>query len=386
MAEESDLEKTEPASERRLEKARESGDIPRSKDFAGAIILLSAGAVVWSMGGVMMHRLRDVLKSSLSFHRDVVYSPDELFRVIKGLVFDTFATFLPFGILIMVVCVAATIAVGGWIFSPSAFMPKFSKLNPINGLGNMVSQNSLAELLKAIVKALIVGVAAWGVVSGKIPEFLRMSEISTDASVAGVGKIMWEVYVTIVAALLMIGVADAAYQKWRYAERMKMSRQEVRDEAKEAEGNPEIKAKLRQQQREMARRRMMAEIPKADVVITNPTHYAVALKYSESGNSAPRVIAKGVDDVAAKIREVASEHKVLMMEAPPLARALHANTELGDEIPEALYSAVAEVLAYVFQLRAFNKGAAMYPEKPSGIAVPAGLDPFEAAIPDENVE
>jgi len=173
----------------------------------------------------------------------------------------------------------------------------------------------------------------------------------------------------------VIAAIDAPYQMWQYANKLKMTRQEVIQESKEANGNPQIKAKIRQQQRAMARRRMMAEIPNADVVVTNPTHFAVALKYTEGGNGAPKVVAKGADEVAAKIREIAKEHNIPMLEAPPLARALFKHTDLGDEIPEALYGAVAEVLAYVYQLRTYRRDGGSRPEEPRELKVPEELDP-----------
>jgi flagellar biosynthetic protein FlhB len=194
-------------------------------------------------------------------------------------------------------------------------------------------------------------------------------------------------FLFIVGGLGIVAALDGPYQMWHYANKLKMTRQEMIQESKESDGNPQIKAKIRQLQRQMAQRRMMADVPTADVVVTNPTHYAVALKYADGQRGAPRVVAKGSDEVAAKIRELAKEHKVALLEAPALARALHKHTEIGDEIPEALYSAVAEVLAYVFQLRAFNKGAGKHPDRPSGLHVPPELDPHNPASqkkPDNN--
>jgi flagellar biosynthetic protein FlhB len=182
-----------------------------------------------------------------------------------------------------------------------------------------------------------------------------------------------------VGSLGFIALVDAPYQMWHYANKMKMTRQEMIQESKESDGNPQMKAKVRQMQREMSKRRMMAAVPTADVVVTNPTHYAVALKYADGMGGAPQVVAKGSDEVAAKIREIARENKVALLEAPALARALHQHTEIGDEIPEALYSAVAEVLAYVFQLRAFNKAGGKYPDRPTKLAVPPELDPHNPA-------
>jgi flagellar biosynthetic protein FlhB len=193
------------------------------------------------------------------------------------------------------------------------------------------------------------------------------------------GHVMLVSFLSIVGGLVLIAAIDAPYQMWHYANKLKMTRQELRQEAKESDGNPEIKAKIRQQQREMATRRMMEAIPTADVVVTNPTHYAVALKYTEGKMRAPQVVAKGADEVAARIREIATENNVPMLEAPPLARALYRHTELGDAIPESLYTAVAEVLAYVFQLRVYKKHGGMRPEVPEELDVPPQLDPLNPA-------
>src|SRR6185312_7341371 len=213
----------------------------------------------------------------------------------------------------------------------------------------------------------------------QFPAVVGLSVEPLASGTAHLSTLLLSSATAIVGGLVVIAMIDVPYQLWHYADKLKMTREELRQEAKESDGNPEIKAKIRQQQREMARRRMMAEIPNADVVVTNPTHYAVALKYAENKGGAPRVVAKGADDVAAKIREIAEENNVPMLEAPPLARALFRHTELGDQIPEALYTAVAEVLAYVFQLRAYRKNGGMYPQKPAELDVPPALDPLNPA-------
>jgi flagellar biosynthetic protein FlhB len=269
--------------------------------------------------------------------------------------------------------------IGGFLFSSKAFMPKFSKLNPATGLSNMISTNALVELLKAIAKTVVVGTVAWLVVMSQKDEVMTLASEPLRNGAAHLVSMMASAFLYIVGGLGLVAAIDAPYQIWHYGNKLKMTRQEVIQESKESEGNPQVKGKIRQLQREMAKRRMMADVPTADVVVTNPTHYAVALKYADGAKGAPRVVAKGSDEVAAKIRELAKEHKVALLEAPALARALHKHTEIGDEIPEALYSAVAEVLAYVFQLRAFNKGAGKYPERPGKLPVPPELDPHDPA-------
>ena len=269
--------------------------------------------------------------------------------------------------------------IGGWLFSTKAIQPKFGKLNPMRGLGNMVSVNALIELIKAVGKTLIVGVVAWLVVRRQLDSVLMLGTEPFKIGSMHLAQAIWTSFISIVAALVLIAAIDAPYQMWRYANKLKMTREEVRQEAKESEGDPHIKAKIRAQQREMAKRRIMAEVPTADVVVTNPTHYAVALKYSDGMMRAPRVVAKGADEVAAKIRELAGEHRVPLLEAPALARALHRHTELGDEIPEALYTAVAEVLAYVFQLKTYRSEGGAKPVAPAQLDVPPELDPHHPA-------
>lgn len=379
MAEESDLEKTEPASPRRLEQAREEGDVPRSRELATCTILLAAGAGLWVFGNGLVRSLNRTLAAGLGFERAQAFDPSLLFTRIGSHAFDVLLAFAPIAILLVVVALASPLLIGGWLFSAKALQPKFDKLNSLRGLGNMVSVNALVELAKAIAKTLLVGIVAWMVIRHQLDTMLGFSVEDADDGIAHLGRLLLGGFIAIVCALVLIAGIDAPFQMWRYANKLKMTRQEVRQESKESEGDPQVKAKIRAQQREMARRRMMAEVPTADVVVTNPTHYAVALKYTDGSMRAPKVVAKGADEVAAKIRELAAEHKVPLLEAPPLARALYRHTELGDEIPEALYTAVAEVLAYVFQLRAFDKQGGTRPRMPQDLDVPAELDPNNAA-------
>ena len=382
MSEDSELEKTEPASERRLERARADGDIPRSRELGTIAVLLSSGVAIWTASGALVHTLKNVLIRGLQFSRDAAFTPSELFRIGGISVASVFQTLLPLGVMIALASVVAPLLLGGWVFTTKALVPDFAKLNPLRGLSNMVSKHSAVELAKAVIKTVIVGIVAYVVVRSQLDQFVRLSEVEAELGAVRTAELVGSLYVAVVGALFLIAAGDVVYQIWHYGQKHRMTKQELRDEAKEADGNPEIKAKIRHQQREMSRRRMMADVPTADVVVTNPTHYAVALKYAEGGTGAPRVVAKGTDHVASKIRELAKENGVLLMEAPPLARALHKHTEIGDEIPETLYSAVAEVLAYVFQLRHYHREGGATPGRPASIAVPDGMDP--ANTPDSN--
>ncbi|MFZ6658164.1 flagellar biosynthesis protein FlhB [Undibacterium sp. TJN19] len=379
MAEDSDLERTEPASPKRLEQAREEGDVPRSRELSTCTILLAAGGSLWAMGDGLVHQLNHALIIGLSLEREVIYDPALLFSKIGGSLWDVLVAFAPIAVILLIVALGSPILIGGWLFSSKALQPNFSRMNPISGLGNMISTRAGVELLKAIVKTILVGSVAWVVIMNQKSAIFGLPLEAIKNGPAHVGHMMGVCFLAIVASLVVIAAIDAPYQMWQYAQKLKMTHQEVVQESKESNGNPQIKAKIRAQQREMARRRMMAEIPTADVIVTNPTHFAVALKYTEGGSGAPKVVAKGADAVAAKIRELGVQHKIPLLEAPPLARALYKHTELGDEIPETLYAAVAEVLAYVYQLRTYRTHGGNKPVKPDELPVPPELDPNNQA-------
>jgi flagellar biosynthetic protein FlhB len=379
MAEDSDLEKTEPASPRRLEQAREEGDVPRSRELATCTILMASGAGLWLLGGNLIRELDRMLVSSFTFERDRAFDFNLLWEHIASSLTNIMVAFAPMGVFLVVVALASPLLIGGWVFSTKALQPKFSRMNPLSGLGNMVSSRSAVELGKAIVKTILIGIIAWMVAQSQLNDVLSLGMESVKEGSTHLGHILLISFLAITSGLVLIAAIDAPYQMWQYANKHKMTREQVRQESKESDGNPEIKAKIRAQQREMARRRMMSEVPNADIVITNPTHYAVALKYTDGKMRAPKVIAKGADEVAAKIRELAQENKVPLLEAPPLARALYQHTELGDEIPEALYTVVAEVLAYVFQLRAYKQHGGARPDVPRELDVPPQMDPLNPA-------
>lgn len=375
MAEDSDLEKTEQASPKRLEKAREEGDVPRSRELATVTVLLASGLGLLMLGRNLSDALKTSLSTGLNFDRAAAFDSLYLLTNISNAISALLIAFAPFALILLFVAIASPVLIGGWIFSGKAITPKFSRLNPMKGLGNLVSKNAAVELIKSIAKTILVGTVAYFVISRDMDPILSLSTQPIKTSISHVSDLMLMGFLSIVGALVFIAAIDVPYQLYHYANKLKMTKEEVRQESKESEGNPEIKARVRQQQREMAKRRMMSEIPKADVVITNPTHYAVAIKYKDEGMRAPVVVAKGADAIALKIREIAKENNVLTLEAPKLARALFAHAELGDEIPEALYSAVAEVLAYVFQMRIFNREGGFRPDVPKALPVPEALDP-----------
>lgn len=377
MADDSDLEKTEPASQRRLEKAREEGQVARSRELVTFLMLSAGVAMLWIGGGAMYGSLRGVMRTSLTFDGRVVSDPGATLATIVNSVLQTLMMLLPiFGVL-AVTAILATIAMGGLLLSTKALEPKFGRMNPLKGLARMFSMNTVIELFKTVSKAgLIGGIGIWVIWSSHDDMLVLMNAAPTEA-ISRAARLILISCTWIVASLLIIVVLDAPWQIFSHFKKLRMSKEDLRQEYKESEGDPHVKAQIKQLQRQMARRRMMSAVPQADVVVTNPTHYAVALQYSEGGSGAPKVVAKGTGAIAARIREIAAEHRVPLLEAPALARALHHHVELEQEIPAALYSAVAEVLAWVFQLRAWRSGdAKVVPVEPTGLSVPSELDPL----------
>ncbi|MDP1633986.1 MAG: flagellar biosynthesis protein FlhB, partial [Gallionellaceae bacterium] len=312
------------------------------------------------------------LDSHLAFHTEL------LLPRLHELAMATLMAFLPFLGLLLLVALFSPLLMDGWLFSVKPLQPNFGKLNPVKGIARLFSTHSLMELGKAVAKAAVVGgIGAWVVWSNRDAVLMLVSE-PVYLAVPHLGSLALGTFAAIMGGMLLIVAVDVPFQLWEHHKKLKMTKEEVRQEAKETEGDPQIKARVRSMQREMARRRMMSEIPTADVVVTNPTHYSVALKYSENKMRAPVVVAKGSHLLAAKIREIAKEHNVPILEAPPLARALHRHCELGDAIPEALYTAVAEVLAYVYQLRRYKTVGGACPSAPEELPVPKELDPANA--------
>lgn len=372
----SDLEKTELPSQRRLDQAREEGQVARSRELSTFLALLAGGAGLWLMGSYFAQSMLRVLREGLSLNTGLAFHAGQLLPHLRDLSVDMLLTFMPFLLLLLLVAAFSPLLMNGWLFSLKPLQPDFSKLDPIAGIGRMFSVNSLMELLKAIGKSVVVGgIGAWVVWHNKEAMLLLVSEPAAR-SIPHLGSLLWGSFAAIMLGMLLIVAIDVPFQLWEHSKKLKMTKEEVRQEAKETEGDPQVKSRIRSMQREIARRRMMAAIPSADVVVTNPTHYAVALKYSEDGMRAPVVVAKGAHLLAARIREIAAENHVPILEAPPLARALHKHTELGEAIPEALYTAVAEVLAYVYQLRRYETQGGALPQLPKELPVPQELDPL----------
>jgi flagellar biosynthetic protein FlhB len=379
MAEESDLEKTEQPSQRRLEQAREQGQVARSRELSTFAVLLAGGGGLWFMGATLAGRLTKLMHDGLTLNADLAFNSELLLPRLSTLATEILWAFAPLLALLLVIAVTSPLLLNGWMFSWKPLQPNFSKLDLMSGLSRMFAIHGLIELGKAIGKAVIVGaVGAWAIWHNKDAVLMLVAQPVVIA-IPHLGYLMWMSFASIMGGMLLIVAVDVPFQLWEHNKQLKMTKEEVRQEAKESEGDPHVKRRIRTMQREMARRRMMSEIPTADVVVTNPTHYSVALRYSEDGMHAPVVVAKGSHFLAARIREIAIENNVPILEAPPLARALHKHTELGQAIPEALYTAVAEVLAYVYQLRLYKKGVGAMPAEPRDLPVPPQLDPASRA-------
>jgi flagellar biosynthesis protein FlhB len=375
MASESDQEKTLPATPKRLEDTREEGRTARSPELAGALVLMFIAGAVWLGGPAWLVQWRQFVRSGLRIgQREAMDVAFPTLRLAE-LAWEAMVLFAPVAGIAAVATIGGTLAVGGWLFSPKALEMKFERMSLFAFVERTFSLAGLGELGKTLLKAVLIGAAgAWTAWHFKDAS-ASLAVSALPEALSATGHMLLMAFCALVLAMVVIASLDVPFQLWRFHSGLRMSAEEVRREARESDGDPQIKGRIRQQQREMAKRRMMQEVPKADVIVTNPTHYAVALVYREGKMSAPRIVAKGVDQVAQAIRELGAAHQVPVLEAPPLARALYAHGEIDQEIPAALYSAVAQVLAWVFQLRRHRQGEGDLPHAPAALEVPASLDP-----------
>ncbi len=374
MSEESDQEKTEAPTPHRLEKAREEGQIPRSRELTSLLMVLVGLSIIWMGGEPLARQLAAMLAAGLHFDHNIINDPRLIVNQVSLLIKQAVWALLPLMGGLVIVAIAAPMLLGGLLFSGKSIQFKFSKLNPLSGLKRMLSAQTGAELLKAFLKATLVGsVTAW-YLWHNWPDMMRLMSESPVAALKHALNMVAACGLLIVMGLIPMVGFDVFFQIFSNLKKLRMSRQDIRDEFKQQEGDPHVKGRIRQQQRAIARRRMMADVPKADVIVTNPTHYSVALQYDEKKMSAPRVLAKGAGLVALRIREIGNENRIPVLEAPPLARALYRHAEIGQQIPGQLYSAVAEVLAWVWQLRRWRVAGGLIPKKPENLPVPEALD------------
>lgn len=374
MAEQdSGQERTEAPSGKRLQDAREKGQVPRSQELSTVVVLVASSVAMLFVGGSLINGLADVMTQSFSLNRKLIMDPhmmaQQLILALKIMAVDV-GMFL--GITLLA-ALSAPALIGGWNFSTQAIGVKLEKMSPLQGMKRMFGPQGLVELGKALGKFLLVGSIGTVILWNLRDQLLTLGRQEVQVAMTELGYIVLWGFLAICASLILIALIDVPFQKWNHTRQLRMTKQELKDENKETEGSPEVKGRIRRMQIQLSQQRMMQDVPKADVIITNPTHYAVALRYDQTKAGAPVVLAKGADLIAQQIRMVGDHHEVPIISAPPLTRAVYYSTEIGEEIPSGLYIAVAQILAFVFQLRRYkNQGG----NKPN-------LNTEDLPIPDE---
>ena len=358
MSENSSAEKTEDPTERKLRNARDEGQVARSVELPAAAVTIGAILTLFFMGGYWIKQMAEIFASGFKFDRKTLDNPDLMVTAFAHQIGEAFLLIVPVLLVTAVLAILSSGATGGYLFSLKSTLPKFSKLSLLSGFKRMFGANAAIELLKAILKFSLVTIVLWALVSRQMDPMIQLGQMAIEPALAAAGWMIAESALWLSLSLLVIALIDAPYQKYSFIKRMRMTKQEVKDEMKDMEGQPEVKQQIRRRQREMANNRMIQKVQDADVVITNPEHFAVALSYDPTGDGAPILLAKGSDHMAARIREEAEKHGVEMFAAPPLARALYFSTEEDPAVPESLYLAVAQVIAYVFSLADVRPGVA----------------------------
>ena len=374
MAEsESGADKTEDPTEKRKKDSREKGEIARSKELNTLDIMLAGSAGLLIFGGALAQDMMELMRYNFSLSRDVLLNPDSMgaFLLHSGKI--ALIALQPVLLTLLIAALVGPISLGGWLFAAGSLAPKFSRMNPAAGIKRMFSAKALVELLKALAKFFIILIVALLVLKSDIDDLLRIAHEPLELAVIHSLQVVAWSALWMACGLILIAAVDVPVQLWESHQKLLMTKQEVRDEHKDQEGRPEVKQRIRQVQREMSQRRMMAAIPDADVIITNPTHYAVALKYDPEKGGAPMLLAKGSDFLALKIREIGAKHNILLLESPALARSIYHSTELEQEIPAGLYLAVAQVLAYVYQIRQHQAGKGKRPDPLKDVPIPPDL-------------
>ena len=367
-------ERSEQPTSKRLEEARKKGQVARSRELNTFLVVVGSMAFIWLTGGQLIDSILTFIKQSLSPAGEILYNPTLISSYLGTSILRGLYIILPFLLVTVFLALIGPTLMGGFTFSPSAMAFKVEKLDPIKGLSRIFSKKGLIELVKALLKFLLIASVALALFFLFQTEMMSLARLNVAEGIIRSGElIIWAALCAALSLSIIAGI-DIPFQIWEHSRQLKMTKQEVRDESKETDGRPEVKARIRQLQREASQRRMMEAVPEADVIITNPTHYSVALKYDQNGSAAPVVVAKGADLIALKIRTIATEHAVPIYSEPPLARAIFGSTEIGEEIPAPLFLAVARVLAYVFQLT--NASATDYVPRPEAIPLPDGFDRF----------
>ena len=366
-------EKTEEATPKRLQDAKEKGDIPRSKELNTTAILLGGTAALIAFGGSVAAGLSGMMSANFQLSREEIFDPQAMLTHLGQSMAESLLALTPFFIVVLLASIIGPIALGGWVMSGKSLAPKAERISPLAGIKRMFAKRALMELVKTIAKFLLVSVLSLVILDFMTNDILDIGKEDTIPAMVTALKIVGWSVLGMSATMILISAIDIPFQIASHAKKLKMTMQEVKDEMKNTEGKPEVKSRIRQLQYDMAQGRMMSAVPEADVVITNPEHYAVALKYNSGNMGAPVLVAKGADLVAFKIREIAKAHDVPVLEAPPLARAVCYSTELEQEIPAGLYVAVAQVLAYVFQLQRYEKRQGKRPGPMPDLPIPDEL-------------
>lgn len=361
MAESYGQERTEEATPRRLQQAKEKGQVARSKELASVSVLIIGSVALMWFGEMLASRLYTTMGRFFSLSREEIFDSSKLFDIIAGTLSHLIFPLLLILITLFVAALIGAAGVGGVSFSAEAARPKLSKISPLSGFKRMFGMQSLVELFKSILKVLLVAGVAFYLIDASKNDLFQLSMDVYPQNIFHALEILLNFILLISCSLLVVVAIDVPFQIWQHAEKLKMTKQEIKDEYKDTEGKPEVKGRIRMLQREAAQRRMMADVPQADVIITNPDHFSVALRYKQGTDKAPIVVAKGGDFLALKIREIAREHEIMIVAAPPLARALYYTTELEQEIPDGLFVAVAQVLAYVFQIKQYRRKGGQRP-------------------------
>jgi flagellar biosynthesis protein FlhB len=356
MAEESFEEKTEQPTPKKRKELKEKGEVAKSRELPSVAVLLSALIALSFFGSYMYSQVLIIMKGAFSLPTMNDLNISEFMKYAQDLISRFIILLSPIFAAIFITAILSNIMQVGFIMSGESLMPKFSKIDPIKGFGRMFSKQALMELFKSLLKLIIVGSVAFLTVKGEMKNFSLLGDMETNSIFIYILNIFFKIFIRCSMAMIVLVIIDYIFQKWEFENRIKMTKQEVKDEFKKSEGDPLIKSRIRSIQMEMARKRMMQAVPDADVVITNPTHLAVALKYDSLSMNAPKVLAKGPGKIAERIREMASEHDIPIVENKELARNLYATVEVGQEIPAALYQSVAEILAYIYRLKSNYKG------------------------------
>lgn len=384
--ESSSQDKNLPATAHRLKKAREDGQVPRSRDLSNLAVLGGGALVLVALAPVGFEKLRGALQGQLRFDHQSLQKPEMATeRLVDGFA-QGLMLYLPLGVAVLAIVLLTAFVSGSWALSTKPLMPDIGRINPLKGIGRLFSKQQLFDTAKLAFISVVIGVVAWQFIRSHVEPFGTLVMQPLESGLGQLGHWLMVGVGLLLLVVTVVAIIDFPAQRFLHAQRMRMSHQEVKQEHKEAEGDPHVKGQRRQRQREMAQRNSVGAVPKADLVVMNPTHYAVAIRYDDASMAAPRVIAKGADLLAMKIRDVAKAHNVPVLQSPMLARALYAHAEIDDEIPSALYTAVAQVLAYVYQIKAAMKGQGVMPAEQPVPMVPPELDPhFKKSAPEAAV-